>query len=289
MKLMRRIVIMTLALLSLQSSTWAANPEPSARAGTSVQNVQTMKNKAAQRQAVLQQIASETETDLVLPAASAKATVRPAPRTGDGFARSLKGSARPQNAFAAMIEDLVHIYEPGKRVAILQAFVADHPDHRDARLHLARELMLSDMPARVLIALAPLTDKAQRRVHPDWQPWFWLGSAYLSLGEIDKAREHLDVAMGKDQTVAEIWLQLAIAEQAQENHAGALQYLQIAEQLNPDVALIYLNKAYSHERRGDVEPARFAYQRFLTSRTSALASTVRPAVVRHLAVLAESE
>ncbi len=173
------------------------------------------------------------------------------------------------------------------RLALLESYVAEHYEHHDARLFLARELMINDLPSRALIALAPLTEAVHKRTHPDWQPWFWLGTAYLSLEQSAQGRAALEVALSKAQDVGEIWLHLAIAEQLEDNHSGALQYLQVARQLLPQSAQVHLNVAYSHERLGDLTAARSSYQQFLVADNTDVTPGTRPAIVRHLATLAQ--
>ena len=104
-----------------------------------------------------------------------------------------------------------------------------------------------------------------------------------------KARAALEVALSKAQDVPEIWVHLAIVEQFESNHGGALQYLDIAQRLAPRLAQVHLNKAYSYERRGEIAQARSAYQTYLISEGSEVTRATRPAIVRHLAVLAQND
>lgn len=167
----------------------------------------------------------------------------------------------------------------------LQDFVNAHPTHREARLAMGRLQILMDQPSAALGTFAPLLSTVAEKNHPDWQPWFWAGTAYLATGRIDEARHSLDVAVAKDSGVVDIWVQLAVLEQEDGNHAGALQYVSIAEQIDPGASAIYLNRAYSLERLGRFEEAMLAYQRFLVSDINASSRSIRPSIMRRIATI----
>lgn len=167
----------------------------------------------------------------------------------------------------------------------LQEFVGAHPTHREARLAMGRLQILMDQPSAALTTFAPLLSTVAEKNHPDWQPWFWAGTAYLATGRIDEARHSLDVAVAKDSAVVDIWVQLAVLEQESDNHAGALQYVSIAEQLDPGASAIYLNRAYSLEQLGRFEEAMMAYQRFLVSDINASSRSIRPSIMRRIATI----
>ena len=291
---MQRFFVISLLACLAHSSTYAAKPANAEQLGqTSVANVKTLQEESAKRLAALKQIAgaekpsaktsaSEKKLDLKKVIQTAKSDFKPR-SLEPSFARKVMTLDTNASAFGKVVSALKETLEPQDRRQLLQDFIAAHPRHRDARLHLAREMLLADLPSQALVVLTPLTQVAHRRGHPDWQPWFWQGSAYLALDEPEQARAVLEVALGKDESVAEIWVQLAVVEQALENHAGALQYLQIAEQLAPRLAQVHLGKAYSYERQGYVQQAQAAFRTYLISDTQSVYRTTRPAVVRHLA------
>lgn len=283
-------------VLLAEGSAWAADSGKPAK--TSVNNVRAMQQQSEQRLEVLNKLAAQQMAPAGVkdahasPAAEAglfeQPSVSSTRRSDEASFASMPAAEQGQTArtFAALRAEVEQVDSPDYRLNAYQQFVQQHPAHRDARLHLARELMLNDQPEQVLVVLAPLTAAGQKRTHPDWQPWFWLGSAYLSKNEPVKARSALEVALSKEQDIPEIWVHLAIAEQAMDNHAGALQYLEIAERLAPRLAQVHLNKAYSYERRGDLQQARTSYQKFLIGEGSVVTSSTRPAIVRHLEMLA---
>ena len=168
----------------------------------------------------------------------------------------------------------------------LKSYVESHPEHRAARLMLARIQVVDHDTIGALATLRPLLSLHARQSHPDWQPWFWAGTAYLQSGEVELARQNLDVALTKSSTVAAIWVQLAVLEQELDNHAGALQYLEIAQRLEPRKAAIHLNRAYSLEWLGDFEQALGAYRQFLVSEMQGADASLRPEVLRRIATIA---
>ncbi len=168
-------------------------------------------------------------------------------------------------------------------------FVGNHSGHRGARLMLARLQLLRDLPDEALDTLAPLLNTGAKHSHPDWQPWFWAGTARLAMGEIDAARDYLEVALSKNSAQADVWVQLAVLEQEVSNHAGALQYLSIANQLAPNRGEIHLNRAYSFEHSGEYEEALKAYQRFVVSSVGENNRVLKPLVLRRISTLASSK
>lgn len=116
-----------------------------------------------------------------------------------------------------------------------------------------------------------------------------IGTAYLSLGDQAKAREHLDVALRKCESVAAVWVPLAVLEQVAGNHAAVLQYLGGAGQLDNGLAQVYLNKADSYEHRGETEQARRPHQNFVLAESCARSRITWPTVIRHLATLANRD
>ena len=96
-----------------------------------------------------------------------------------------------------------------------------------------------------------------------WELSFLLGTAYLLVGQLDDASNALDYALGLNARVAEIWVQRAAVEQERENAQAALQLLQVALQINPNCAEIYLNAAYAYEHLEKTNAARAAYGQYL--------------------------
>ncbi len=194
--------------------------------------------------------------------------------------------AAAEKAFKQLRDNLRATHDVALMRNELAAYVADYPHHREARITLARLYLLSDAAATALQTLTPLLTPFAKRQHPDWQPWFWAGTAYLAEGDHVRARQMLDAAVAKDSASADVWIQLAVLEQELDNHTGALQYIAIAEQLDADAGAVHLNRGYSLERLGRLEDALRAYQRFLVSDMSHSSVSLRPTVMRRIADIA---
>ena len=208
------------------------------------------------------------------------------PRAGeDTFAKKLHGKGGKEDEAQVL---LAAVDRGEAEVSELATFVRANPGYRGARITLARMQILANEPEKALQTLAPLTQAIHESQHPDWQPWFWQGTAYLRQGELEKARRNLEVALSKARENANVWVQLAVVEQEFENHAGALQYLAIAEQLDPALGEVYLNRAYSLERMGRVEPAARAYRSFLLAESHSSSGPTRAQVARRISTLASA-
>ncbi|MDZ4202959.1 MAG: tetratricopeptide repeat protein [Gallionella sp.] len=97
-----------------------------------------------------------------------------------------------------------------------------------------------------------------------FEPWFWLGSAQLALGQMDAADASLERAGELNPKVAQIWIQRAIVAQERGDHAAAIRLLTEARTLSPKSPQIYLNLGYSHEALGQAEEAERNFIRFLS-------------------------
>lgn len=99
---------------------------------------------------------------------------------------------------------------------------------------------------------------------PDiWEPWFWLGTAQLGLGQWEKARDSLAEGLARDATVPQLWVQRALVSQQQGRFGEALESLRQAELLAPKLPEVQLNLAYSLEVLGERQVSVDHYRRFL--------------------------
>ena len=96
-----------------------------------------------------------------------------------------------------------------------------------------------------------------------WEVPFWLGTAYLLDGQLENAELMLDDALALQSEIAELWVQRAVVAQELRQPLVALQFLEVAAQLDETYALTYLNVGIAYESLGDVQNARGAYGRFL--------------------------
>ncbi len=114
--------------------------------------------------------------------------------------------------------------------------------------------------ARAMTVLQPLFVKPPE----PWEPWFWLGTAQLGLGQWEKARASLVEGLARDATVPQLWVQRALVSQQQGRFVEALDSLRQAELLAPKLPEVQLNLAYSLEVRGNRYVAVKHYRTFLT-------------------------
>jgi len=96
-----------------------------------------------------------------------------------------------------------------------------------------------------------------------WEQHFWLGTAYLLDGQLDHAADALDRALAHQGNSAAVWVQRAVVEQEQGRYPVALQFLEVASQVDQDYAMTYLNAGQAYESLGKWDRARSAYGQFL--------------------------
>ena len=205
----------------------------------------------------------------------------------ESFAKRLVGGEVEDGDRAARLGRLVDAVGSGAQTLdALQSFVDEFPAYRDGRLALARLQIMHEASANAVDTLQPLTTPLMEADHPDWQAWFWRGSAKLAMDDLESARKDLEVALAKDKSQAVVWIQLAVVEQELRNHTAALQYLDIAQQLDPTAGQIYLNRAYSLEHLGDFENAQVAYRSFLIADVQHHSRQMRAEVARRIGDLA---
>ena len=97
-----------------------------------------------------------------------------------------------------------------------------------------------------------------------WEPWFWLGTAQLGLGQWEKARASLVEGLARDATVPQLWVQRALVSQQQGRFGEALDALRQAELLAPELPDVQLNLAYALDAEGNRLVAIKHYRTFLS-------------------------
>ena len=204
------------------------------------------------------------------------------------FARMLTGAKENthENRSVRLARLVEAIGAGAQTIDVLAAFVDEYPAYRDARLALARVQLMHAAPAKSIVTLRPLTTALMQSENPDWQAWFWRGSARLAMDELEAARQDLEIALAKARDQVAIWVQLAVVEQELGNHTAAIQYLDIAQQLDPTSGQVYLNRAYSLEHLGDFESAQSAYRAFLVAEVQHPSRQMRAEVARRIGDLA---
>ncbi|RMH07823.1 MAG: tetratricopeptide repeat protein [Nitrospirae bacterium] len=97
----------------------------------------------------------------------------------------------------------------------------------------------------------------------EWEPWFWMGTAQLGLGNLDEAETAFVEGLARDASRPELWVQRAIVAQQRGRYVEAIEALRQAQLLAPDLPEVHLNLAYSFEQQGLVQLAVRHYRHFL--------------------------
>ena len=128
-----------------------------------------------------------------------------------------------------------------------------------AKLVRAQDLIKQQQYGQAVTSLQPLFVKPPDR----WEPWFWLGTAQLGLGQLEEAKESFVEGLARDATVPQLWVQRALVSQQQGKFGEAVEALRQAELIAPQLPEVQLNLAYSLEVQGHIEPAVDHYHTFL--------------------------
>ncbi len=128
-----------------------------------------------------------------------------------------------------------------------------------AKLVRAQDLIKQQQYGQAVTSLQPLFVKPPDR----WEPWFWLGTAQLGLGQLEEAEESFVEGLARDATVPQLCVQRALVSQQQGKFGEAVEALRQAELIAPQLPEVQLNLAYSLEVQGHIEPAVDHYHTFL--------------------------
>lgn len=135
-----------------------------------------------------------------------------------------------------------------------------HATSFEIKLARAQSFIKQRQYAQAINILEPLFVQPPER----WEPWFWLGTAQLGLGQWEKARASLVDGLARDATVPQLWVQRALVSQQQGRFGEALDALRQAELLAPKLPEVHLNLAYALEVEGTRLHAVKHYRTFLT-------------------------
>ena len=130
----------------------------------------------------------------------------------------------------------------------------------EVKLARARHLIQTRRYAMAVTVLRPLFVTPPKTA----EPWLWLGTAQLGLGQWEEARNSLVEGLARDATVPQLWVQRALVSQQQGRFGEALDALRQAELLAPKLPEVQLNLAYSLEALGERQVAVTHYRIFLT-------------------------
>lgn len=148
----------------------------------------------------------------------------------------------------------------GKRERVMEQPRPRKPLTPERRLTLAQRLIKSQDYARAVTLLTPLINGSPQ----EWEPWFWMGTAELGLGNMDEADRYFIEGLARNSTVPELWVQRALVVQQRGNYAESVELLRQAEILAPDLPEVALNLGYSLDGMARRDAALRYYQRFLT-------------------------
>ena len=96
-----------------------------------------------------------------------------------------------------------------------------------------------------------------------WEPWFWMGTAYLGEGDLEQADQFFLSGLARNDKIPQLWVQRALVAQQQGNFQLAVYELRQAASLQPDLPHIHLNMGYAYERMGNDRLANQYFRKFL--------------------------
>ncbi len=129
----------------------------------------------------------------------------------------------------------------------------------EAKIVQAKYLIKKRRYGQAVTVLQPLFVKPPET----WEPWFWLGTAKLGLGQWKGAEDSFVEGLARNATVPQLWVQRALVSQQQGKFGEALEALRQAELIAPQLPEVQLNLAYSLEVQGHIESAVDHYHTFL--------------------------
>ena len=97
----------------------------------------------------------------------------------------------------------------------------------------------------------------------DWEPWFWMGTAYLGNGQLDQADQYFLSGLARNDKVPQLWIQRALVAQQHGEYQLAVHELRQAESLQPDLPHIHLNMGYAYDQLGNNRLANQYYGKFM--------------------------
>lgn len=140
------------------------------------------------------------------------------------------------------------------------AQVTNPPQRSPANwLHHARQLIQNGEYKEAQAMLSPLFHDPP----VTWEPWFWMGTAYLGAGQLEQADQYFLSGLARNDKVPQLWIQRALVAQQQGSYQLAVHELRQAEALQPDLPHIHLNMGYAYERMGNNRLANQYFGKFL--------------------------
>ena len=130
----------------------------------------------------------------------------------------------------------------------------------EQRLVKAQLLIKRQFHQKAIDVLQPLfVDSPQT-----WEPWFWLGTAQLGMGDLVQAEDSFMEGLVRDDTVAYLWVQRAVVAQQRGKYGEGMDALRQAELLDPGLPEVQLNLGFNLESQGNKSLALQHYRHFLS-------------------------
>lgn len=169
----------------------------------------------------------------------------------------MKKHAAPLAAFA--LAAALAVLAAGPAAVPAAAAQAARPADRTATLAKVQELLDAERPEEALELIEPLlAGRAE-----DAQALLARSTAHFMLGELEAGRADLDRSLALDPSQRQAWLNRAALDLAGEDHAGALEAFQRAEQLDPRATDNDLNIGAVLLLQGQLRPASERFTRYL--------------------------
>jgi tetratricopeptide (TPR) repeat protein len=179
--------------------------------------------------------------------------------------RSFHASQKPKVKLTT--SDINQLEKSGNFIKALEkaeSAYTSNPNNEATINLLGRLLVKNNNPHKAIELLQPLAKDS----NSNWQPWFWLGSAYLLTNDYNNAEFYLDEALAREGNQSAIWVQRAIVEQQKGNTEATIHFLQVANNLSPNNPEVLVNFAYASEKIGELDKSIQAYKRFLQASAS---------------------
>ena len=140
------------------------------------------------------------------------------------------------------------------------AKISSPPDSDAERLSKGKSLVKRRLYNEAVATLNPLFATLPNQ----WEPWFWMGTALMGLGQYDEAKEAFREGLARNETISQLWVQLAIVEHQHGQYSQALDALRQAEFLTPNLPEVQLNLGFTLEGQGNAKSALHHYRQYLS-------------------------
>ena len=142
---------------------------------------------------------------------------------------------------------------------VIPTFTSAPPVQPRNVLRQGQHLIQAGKYEEALSILSPLFDNSPT----EWEPWFWMGTAYLGKGDLEQADQYFLSGLARNDKVPQMWIQRALVAQQRGEYQLAIHELRQAESLQPDLPHIHLNMGYAYDQLGNERLANQYYGKFM--------------------------